>query len=132
MADFDKFAKRDKDEPAGIPSAACFGCGAILPWPSHKQEKANHRIIGRTRGNQAVCNWCYERSPEFDWRGKACADFAERHRDGEWGMLLKAAYAMKGAPMEDKQEFMGYLKDVARKRGMTKALPYDPAKREHA
>lgn len=122
----------DEEGVKPIKRATCYGCRKDLPWPSHKQEKAPHRIIGRTRGNQPICNHCYDNSPEFDWRSKAAQDFAEAHRDNEWGMLLKAAYGLKGAPQEDKAEFMGYLKEIARKKGWLKSLPYDPTKREAA
>lgn len=121
------------DSASVVKYADCYGCRESLPWPSHKQEKPHKRIIGRTRGNQPICLDCYERSPEFDWVQKAFADFDEKHRDDEWGMLIKAAYGLKGSPKEDKAEFMGYLKQIARKYGgLTKKLPYDPTKREAA
>ena len=111
--------------------AVCYGCQSNLPWPSHKQEKANHRIIGRTSRSQPVCNVCHSKSPEWDWRDDCYRDFQERHKNDNWGVLIKMSYALKGAPKEDCVEFMGYLKDEMKRRGgIFGKLPYDPTKRE--
>lgn len=124
-------ASRDGKKP--IRWDDCFGCGAHLPWPSHKQEKAQKRIIGMTKNRQPICQDCFEKSPEWDWRSEAMKNFAEKHRENNWGVLMRMAHALKGAPKDDKVEFMGYLKDEARKHGgLTKKLPYDPTKREPA
>lgn len=116
-----------------VKRATCYGCQKDLPWPSHKQIKADHRIIGRTFRNEPICNLCYSKSPEWDWRSEAARDFAERHKDDNWGVLYQMSHALKGASKEDCSEFMGYLKDEARKAGgLAKKLPYDPSKRERA
>ena len=118
---------------AGVKYAVCYGCQQELPWPGVKEARAAHRIIGLTFRNSPICNRCYERSPEWDWRAEVFRDFDERHKDDNWHVLLLMAHALKGAPKEDCAEFMGYLKEEARKAGgLTKRLPYDPSKRERA
>jgi len=125
-----KVGSGSNNEP-GEKYAICYGCNQELPWPTVKQAKAEIRIIGVTKNRSPICNRCYERSPEWDWRSEAIRDFQERHKDDNWGVLVRMSYALKGASKEDCSEFMGYLKDEARKAGgLTKRLPYDPSKRE--
>lgn len=123
----------DEEGVKPVKRATCYGCRKDLPWPSHKQEKAAHRIIGRTFRNQPICNVCYDRSPESDWRAEAFRDFARKHHGDEWGMLISAATNLHGSPKEDWVELMAMLKAKAKAcGGLTKELPYDPRKREPA
>lgn len=109
----------------------CSSCRKDLPWPSGKQVKNDHRIVGYTSHRDPICNQCYETKPEPGWKADAFEDFARRHQNAQWGALIRMSYSLKGASREDCAEFMGYLKDEVRKSGgMFGVLPYDKAKRE--
>ncbi len=113
---------------------ACELCGEDLTYPRRSQPDGRRRcIIGRTRGGGYLCGRCYEAGETFDYRDKAIADFAEKHRADDWSMLLSASRSLAGAPREDYRDFMRMLKATARKYGgLFGALPYDPTQREAA
>ena len=111
--------------------AICYTCQQELPWPTAKQPKDLHRIIGQTKNRSPWCNRCYEKSPEWDWRSEAIRDFQECHKDDQWGALIRMSYSLKGAPKEDQIDFMGMLKEQARKSGgVFGKLSYDKTKRQ--
>lgn len=114
-----------------VPFANCAHCKLYLPWPSAKQAKSSHRIIGVTKDRAPLCNLCYERVVEPDWREAAYTEFYTRHEDDMWGALIRASYTMRGASKAEQVEFMGQLKaQAARSGGLFRRLPYDKTKRE--
>lgn len=119
--------KREDEQERVVPTARCWGCAAIVPWPAAKQPKASHRIIGLTARGEPLCNQCYERSPENDWRAEAMRDFAERHINDDWAILYRMAVSLKDASKEDKAEVLGYIRAQIRKASIGTPLPYDKA-----
>ena len=109
----------------------CSVCHRELPWPTGKQVKNDHRIIGYTSRREPICNKCYESGADLDWRSAVLEEYRRRHKDDHWGALACIGYSLKGAPREDCAEFIGYLKDEVRKAGgLFGKLPYDKTRRE--
>ena len=84
-----------------------------------------------TDAEALVCNKCHESGADLDWRSAVLEEYRRRHKDDHWGALACIGYSLKGAPREDCAEFIGYLKDEARKAGgLFGKLPYDKTRRE--
>ena len=118
----------------GAKEAKCNLCANVYPFPSRAGDVpfGRPRIVGRTRAGGHICAACYERGESFDYRDKAFADFYEKHKDDEWGGLIRTSREMKGASREDCHDFMQSLIALARKGGggAFGKLPYDPSVRE--
>ena len=106
--------------PAPTHRAVCQYCDRDLPWLPAKMgvPKGDH-IVGVSRTGGQICNICYQRPCEPDYREEAFEGFDRRHQGDMWGSTLSIAKTVR--TREDARELLGILKREASKIGK---LPY--------
>lgn len=81
-AQFRALCRPTEQQVDNVDNATCEYCRRSLPWPSAKSGSRvqGDRIIGVSDGHGKICNACYEKPAEPDWRDAAIRRQAEKVR----------------------------------------------------
>ena len=106
--------------PAPTHRAACQYCDRDLPWlPAKQGVPHGDHIVGVSRTGGQICNHCYARPTEPDYREEAFEIFDRRHVGDLWAAADRASQTIR--TRDDARELLSILRREAAKIGK---LPY--------